>query len=64
MYTSIWVQVELDRWEGYIIGEYLVGDTFTLADIALGTGLSQLKRSGLDYTKFPKLAKYLERLEV
>ena len=57
-------QVELERWEGYITSPFLVGDTFTMADAAVGPLFAQLKRNGLDMSKFPKIKSYLESMEV
>lgn len=54
---------ELDRWEAYLTSQFLVGDTFTLADAAVGTALGQFKRCGLDFSKWPKLKSYLETVE-
>lgn len=55
--------MELDRWEGYLTSPFLVGDTFTMADAAVGPLFAQLKREGLDMSKFPKIKSYLESLE-
>lgn len=43
---------------------YLAGNNFTLADVACAPNFAQLKRMGLDITKFPKLDEYLDRMEV
>ena len=57
-------QVELDRWEGYMTDEFVVGKEFTLADAALAPYLANIQRYGVDMSKFPRLDAYLKRMEV
>lgn len=55
---------ELDRWEAYLEGDYLAGDTFSIADIALLPVLAFLVRVGFDPAAngLPRLAAYHARL--
>ncbi|HXF90674.1 MAG TPA: glutathione S-transferase family protein [Candidatus Nitrosotenuis sp.] len=44
--------------------KWMMGDEFTMADIALGSQFANLKLAGesIDATKYPKLAAYVERI--
>ena len=56
---------ELTFWESYLCGgEYLCGDAFTLADVAVGPLLLSLERQGATFGGFPGLAAYIGVLKV
>jgi glutathione S-transferase len=54
----------LDYLESQLTGEWLVGKTFTIADISIGSQFVNLAhaRVGVDASRWPKLAKYVERV--
>ena len=51
-----------DYLEGQVDGEHLVGDTFSVADIAVGSMMRQYEMLGesVDTSRWPKLAAYAE----
>lgn len=53
---------ELDHWENYITGDYLVGESFTMADIYLFTYLCVLVRGSLPLDSRPNMKRYYEKL--
>jgi glutathione S-transferase len=57
--------VELKRWDTYLAGdpEFLVGDTLTLADIAVAVNLFFAQRGGCTFRDVPHVAKYAERMK-
>lgn len=53
-----------DYLEGQLDGDYLVGDSFSVADLALGSMLRQFDIAGekVDPSRWPKLAAHFDRL--
>jgi len=53
-----------DYLEGAIAGEFLVGDAFSIADIAVATGFYNfhLAEAKVDAARWPKLAAYVDRI--
>ncbi|MBX9930391.1 MAG: glutathione S-transferase family protein [Methylobacterium sp.] len=51
-----------DYLEGEVVGPYLVGDAFSIADISIVTGFHNLRLAGeaVDAGRWPKLAAYVE----
>uniref|UniRef100_A0A3Q4BYZ6 Uncharacterized protein n=1 Tax=Mola mola TaxID=94237 RepID=A0A3Q4BYZ6_MOLML len=57
---------EVKLWEGYlekVKGDFLAGNTFTLADVCVYPSISYLFRFGLCEERYPKLAAYYHRLK-
>jgi len=53
---------ELEYWEKYLTGDYLVGESFTMADVYLFTNLCFLVRGSLSLDSRPNLKRYYEKL--
>ncbi|XP_013883508.1 glutathione S-transferase A [Austrofundulus limnaeus] len=54
---------EIGRWEGYLKGNFLAGEHFTMADVIVYPVIAFLFRFGLCEEKYPKLAAYNNTLK-